>query len=95
KTGIVTNPNLSTVVKIGINLPACTMFVTWMGEQITEQCIGNVVSMIIFAVIISRVPASVKEIYEDYFINIDTSRIWQSAIFIVILIIAILVIVTV
>ena len=45
--------------------------------------------------IISRLPGAVKEIYEDYFVNIESSRIWQSVIFIAILVIAILVIVTV
>ena len=50
--------------------------------------------MIIFAGIISRLPESVKEIYEDYFVNINQSDIWKSAIFIAILIVAILLIVT-
>ena len=31
--------------------------------------------MIIFAGIISRLPGAVKEIYEDYFVNIESSRI--------------------
>jgi preprotein translocase subunit SecY len=54
----------------------------------TEKGIGNGVSMIIFAGIISRLPGAVKEIYEDYFVNIESSRIWQSVIFIAILVIA-------
>ncbi|MCQ4503930.1 preprotein translocase subunit SecY, partial [Vibrio parahaemolyticus] len=81
-------------VTIGLILTAGTMFVTWLGEQITEKGIGNGVSMIIFAGIISRLPESVKEIYEDYFVNINQSDIWKSAIFIAILIVAILLIVT-
>ena len=95
QTGIVNNPTLGTFVMIAVILTAGTMFVTWMGEQITEKGIGNGVSMIIFAGIISRLPGAVKEIYEDYFVNIESSRIWQSVIFIAILVIAILVIVTV
>lgn len=94
QVGVVKNPNFSTYVMIAFILTAGTMLVTWMGEQITEKGIGNGVSMIIFAGIISRVPSGIKEIYEDYFINIDPSKIWQSAIFIAILIIAILVVVT-
>ena len=90
QTGIVNNPTLGTFVMIAVILTAGTMFVTWMGEQITEKGIGNGVSMII-----SRLPGAVKEIYEDYFVNIESSRIWQSVIFIAILVIAILVIVTV
>ncbi|MBO0474594.1 preprotein translocase, SecY subunit [Enterococcus sp. DIV0840] len=92
--GIVKNPNISTFVMISVILTGGTMFVTWLGEQITEKGIGNGVSMIIFAGIISRLPEGIKEIVDDYFINIDSSKIWQSAIFIAILIIAILVIVT-
>jgi len=95
QTGIVNNPTLGTFVMIAVILTAGTMFVTWMGEQITEKGIGNGVSMIIFAGIISRLPGAVKEISEDYFVNIESSRIWQSVIFIAILVIAILVIVTV
>ncbi len=87
--GFVNNPNVSTYVTIGLILTAGTMFVTWLGEQITERGIGNGVSMIIFAGIISDLPESVKEIYEDYFINIDPSDIWKSAIFVAILLVAI------
>ncbi|ALS01952.1 preprotein translocase subunit SecY [Enterococcus silesiacus] len=92
--GIVKNPNMSTYAMIAVILTGGTMFVTWLGEQITEKGIGNGVSMIIFAGIISRLPEGIKEITEDYFINIESSRIWQSVIFIVILIIAILAVVT-
>ena len=50
--GFVNNPNVATYVTIGLILTAGTMFVTWLGEQITEKGIGNGVSMIIFAGII-------------------------------------------
>lgn len=84
----------TTFITIGIILTAGTMFVTWMGEQISEKGIGNGVSMIIFAGIISRLPSGIKEIIEDRFINIDPSEIWQSVVFVVILLVAILAIVT-
>ncbi|KAF1297934.1 preprotein translocase subunit SecY [Enterococcus sp. JM4C] len=92
--GFVKTPNIQTYVSIGLILTAGTMFVTWLGEQITEKGIGNGVSMIIFAGIISRLPDGIKEVYEDYFVNIDSSEIWKSAIFVAILVIAILIIVT-
>ena len=93
--GIVENPTAMTYIVIGIVLTGGTMFVTWLGEQITENGIGNGVSMIIFAGIISRLPQSIKEIYEDYFVNIDPSDIWKSVIFVVVLLVAILAIITV
>ena len=92
--GFVPNPNAQTFILVGIILTTGTMVVTWLGEQITEKGIGNGVSMIIFAGIISRVPVDIKGLIEDYFINIESSRIWQSAIFMVVLVIAVLLIVT-
>ena len=92
--GFVPNPNAQTFILIGIILTTGTIVVTWLGEQITEKGIGNGVSMIIFAGIISRVPVDIKGLIEDYFINIESSRIWQSAIFMVVLVIAVLLIVT-
>ena len=92
--GFVPNPNAQTFILIGIILTTGTMVVTWLGEQITEKGIGNGVSMIIFAGIISRVPVDIKGLIEDYFIDIESSRIWQSAIFMVVLVIAVLLIVT-
>lgn len=92
--GFVPNPNAQTFILIGIILTTGTMVVTWLGEQITEKGIGNGVSMIIFAGIISRVPVDIKGLIEDYFINIESSKIWQSAIFMVLLVTAVLLIVT-
>lgn len=92
--GFVPNPTLSTFIVIGLILTAGTMFVTWLGEQITEKGIGNGVSMVIFAGIISRLPASIKELVDDYLINVEASDVWKNAIFMVILVIAILAIVT-
>lgn len=42
---------------------AGTAFLMWLGEQITEKGVGNGISLIIFAGIISRVPSMVKSIY--------------------------------
>ena len=36
-----------------------TMFLVWIGEQITEKGIGNGISLIIFAGIVSRIPAAI------------------------------------
>ena len=92
--GFVDNPDVMTFVVIGLILTAGTMFVTWLGEQITEKGVGNGVSMIIFAGIISRLPDAIKQLVEDYFINIESSEIWKSALFMLALVIAVLVIIT-
>ena len=78
---------------IGGILTAGSMIVTWLGEQITDKGYGNGVSMIIFAGIVASIPDMVKGIYVDYFVNVPSSRLISSLIFVAILIIAVLLIV--
>ena len=78
---------------IGGILTAGSMIVTWLGEQITDKGYGNGVSMIIFAGIVASIPDMVKGIYVDYFVNVPSSRLTSSLIFVAILIIAVLLIV--
>lgn len=85
--------NWKTYIIIGSILTTGSMIVTWFGEQITDKGYGNGTSMIIFAGIISSLPATIKEIYEDRFVNIDSSRLTESAIFVAVLVVAILAIV--
>ena len=92
--GLVKSPSAMTYISIGVILTAGTMLVTWMGEQISEKGIGNGVSMIIFAGIIAKLPGSIKEIYQAYFVNIDKGDLTKSFIFIAILIVAVLLVVT-
>ncbi|BDG62240.1 preprotein translocase subunit SecY [Caldinitratiruptor microaerophilus] len=46
------------VALIVLSLTAGTAFLMWVGEQITEHGIGNGISLLIFASIVSRVPAA-------------------------------------
>lgn len=52
-----------TLVIMVLSLTAGTSFLMWLGEKITEKGIGNGISMIIFASIISRLPVSVIQAY--------------------------------
>ncbi|WP_173277740.1 preprotein translocase subunit SecY [Streptococcus sp. 53] len=78
---------------IGIILTAGSMIVTWLGEQITDKGYGNGVSMIIFAGIVASIPEMIQGIYVDYFVNVPSSRITSSIIFVIILIITVLLII--
>ena len=78
---------------IGGILTAGSMIVTWLGEQITDKGYGNGVSMIIFAGIVASIPDMIKGIYVDYFVNVPSSRLTSSLIFVAILIVAVLLIV--
>lgn len=44
-----------------VTMTAGTMFAIWMGELITEDGIGNGISIIIFAGIVSRVPSNLQQ----------------------------------
>ena len=46
-----------------LSLTAGTAFLMWLGEKITEKGIGNGISMIIFASIVSRLPVSIIQAY--------------------------------
>jgi preprotein translocase subunit SecY len=58
--GLMTSP-LQTISTV-ITLTAGTMFAMWLGELITEQGIGNGVSIIIFGGIVSGVPQTVGQL---------------------------------
>jgi preprotein translocase subunit SecY len=55
-TAVVTNFTLAKLVLIAVSLTAGCMLVMWMGELITQRGIGNGISLMIFASIVSRLP---------------------------------------
>ena len=57
--GVVVNPGFIFLITAVITLVTGTMFLMWLGEQITERGIGNGISMIILAGIIAGLPAAV------------------------------------
>jgi preprotein translocase subunit SecY len=57
--GVVLNPGPAFVMTAAITLVTGTMFLMWLGEQITERGIGNGISMIILASILAQVPSSI------------------------------------
>jgi len=53
------NPGWSFRLLTMITLTSGTVFIMWLGEQITERGIGNGISLIIFAGIVARIPNAV------------------------------------
>lgn len=49
-----------------ITITAGAMFLMWIGELITEKGIGNGVSLLIFAGIIARIPAEIRQAIVSY-----------------------------
>ena len=62
---ILTNDSVWAALVIIVSFVAGSCFVMWMGEQISEFGIGNGISMILFAGIVSRVPTTVGTMYAN------------------------------
>jgi preprotein translocase subunit SecY len=61
--GFGTPENALSTVSVLVTMTAGTMFAVWLGELITEQGIGNGLSMIIFSGIVVRVPENLVRIW--------------------------------
>ncbi len=57
--GVVINPGPGFVFTAAVSLVTGTMFLMWLGEQITERGIGNGISLIIFGGIVAGLPAAI------------------------------------
>ncbi len=73
------------MASIIITAVAGTIFLTWLGELITEKKIGNGVSIIIFAGIVSGLPSTISRIASTW----DSSQLFTYIIFLIIVIAAI------
>src|SRR6202042_2021561 len=56
---LIANFSLFKVFLIVISLTAGTVLLMWMGELITQRGIGNGISLMIFASIVSRIPSGI------------------------------------
>jgi preprotein translocase subunit SecY len=84
---VVYNPGWSFRLLTVVTLCAGTMFIMWLGEQITERGIGNGISLIIMAGIVARLPGALG-------VTAQFVREGEMSIFLLIFILAIAVAVT-
>jgi len=62
--GLVLNPGLLFQLTTVVSLTAGTMFLMWLGEQITERGLGNGISILIFAGIAAGLPGAIGGMLE-------------------------------
>jgi preprotein translocase subunit SecY len=62
--GLVLNPGFGFRMTAVISLVAGTMFLMWLGEQITERGLGNGISILIFAGIVAGLPSAIGGLFE-------------------------------
>ncbi len=94
--GLVKDSSTTTILLIAITLTAGTAFLMWLGEQITENGIGNGISIIIFAGIVAGIPDSLATVYsvqigeagEQLFLNLV--KILLVALFIVLVVVGVI-----
>jgi preprotein translocase subunit SecY len=59
--GVVTNPGIFFVASTVITLTGGTMFLMWLGEQVTARGVGNGISLIIMAGIVAEMPRVIMQ----------------------------------
>ncbi len=62
--GLVLSPGFGFRMTAVVSLVAGTMFLMWLGEQITERGLGNGISILIFAGIVAGLPSAIAGLFE-------------------------------
>ncbi len=65
----VVNPGIAFTLQTILTITTGTIFIMWLGEQITERGIGNGISLIIFIGIVAELPYAIKSEWSHYLIN--------------------------
>jgi len=71
--GLVANPGVSFVFATVLTLTTGSVFIMWLGEQITSRGIGNGMSLLIFAGIVVGLPRAIQDLVEKVFVT----RVWN------------------
>ena len=71
RQGIITGLSFPVMISAILTITAGAMFLMWIGEIISEQGMGNGISLLIFAGIVARMPANIFQT----FISFDASKV--------------------
>ena len=96
RQGLLENYNALNVIVTVVTLTAGSALLMWIGEQITEKGVGNGISIVLLINIVSRVPADVSGLFEQFVVsksNIAKAGLAALIIIAVILVTTVLVII--
>ena len=62
--GVAVNPGMFFTFSIMVTLVGGTVFLMWLGEQVTARGVGNGISLIIFAGIVAELPRAIFQVLE-------------------------------
>ncbi|HET9178859.1 MAG TPA: preprotein translocase subunit SecY [Terriglobia bacterium] len=79
---LVSHPGLGFILSTVLTLTTGSVFVMWLGEQITARGIGNGMSLLIFAGIVVGLPTAIANLYQKVFVT----RTWSFPIVFVLLV---------
>jgi preprotein translocase subunit SecY len=65
ETHVVINPDMFFLLSATVTLVGGTVFLMWLGEQITARGVGNGISLIIFAGIVAGIPQGLVQLLEQ------------------------------
>ena len=78
---LIIHQSIMSYLLIAVVLTAGTAFLIWLGDQITQFGVGNGISIIIFAGILSTLPSSIIQFVQQAFVgNDDTTLAWLKVI---------------
>lgn len=87
---MVTDPKLTTFLVIATVLAAGTAFLMWIGEQLNEYGIGNGISILIFAGIVSHFPTQVHQLYSLWFTGDAADQMFMNIVKVVVVVLVII-----
>ena len=95
RSGLLEDFNALNVILVVAALTAGSAFLMWIGERITENGIGNGISIVLTINILSRVPQDIASLYEQFIKNKSIAKGAVSAIIIIAVIVGMVVLVIV
>jgi len=66
REGIITGLSFPVMISAILTITAGAMFLMWIGEIISEQGMGNGISLLIFAGIVARIPINIFQTFSTY-----------------------------
>ena len=91
--GLINNMDFAKGVVVVACLTAGSSFLMWIGEQITDKGIGNGISMVLLINILSRLPADLTTLYEQFIKGKTIARGALAGLIIAVIIVAMVVLV--
>ncbi len=93
RQGLLQTYNVMNVITVIFALTAGSAFLMWIGERITENGVGNGISIVLTINIISRMPQDISSLFEHFVIGKAIAKAVVAAIIIIAIIIAMVILV--